>query len=759
MPDFSTRYKIAIGYILLTIMLITTMGYMYRSMKAISGRAELSVSLSVRRAFVNEIMNDLNEAEIIVQSIATGKTEEYKEYIRVMSLVYDKIDSLKSITTNAGNSEALDDIRMFMKVKDSNVGSLMQIMESNGIEHLYDSEINEFISLQESLLANRGNLCSPDAVFDTISGQLKEIQSKVSQNHRRRIGELDARMRSLRLSSLLLNDEVRLLLDEMENEEHMILQAQIDKNEKVHNRAYLIVSGIAVVSILLVALFLYFIWKDMSRSSHYRMELEKAKQRAEELLEAKEKLMLTITHDIKAPLGSIIGYAELLGNITPGERQQFYLRNMQGSANHLLRLVNLLLDFHRLDADKMDCQRVPFNVKELFEETVDGYRPVAASKNVELECMIDVALDAVFKGDPLRVRQIIDNLVGNAFKFTNEGAVSIKASLVDDCLHFVVSDTGCGISPEEMKRMFKEFTRLNNAQGKEGFGLGLAITDKLVRLLGGEIEVHSEPGEGTSFVVKLPLECTGCSSGIKGKADDGIYVPKAHLLLIDDDPLQLSMMEAMLGYPSLVVTTCGHPDELFIHLQQQQYDMIITDIQMPAMNGIELVAKIKEFPRAMQVPVIAMTARSDIDAELLSQYGFAACLHKPFTGSELLSVISDFANDAPANFDFGQLTAFSMDDAEAKREIMNTFVVETRKKRELLKQACAKRDMPTVTMLTHQLLPLFAMVGAVDGKEHLEWFEKRRGEQFYPDDADTRIASILADVDNMLKEAEKEMMI
>ena len=386
-------------------MLITTMGYMYRSMKAISGRTELSLSLSARRAFVNEIMNDLNEAEIIVQAIAIGKTEAYKDYIEVMSLVYDTIDSLKSITIDAASSETLDDIRMFMKVKDSNVESLMQIMESNGIKQLYDNEINEFISsLQESLLANREALCNPDVVFDTISKHLKEIQSNVSQNHRRRIGELDARMRSLRLSSLMLNDEVRLLLDEIEDEERMISQAQIDKNEKVRNRAYLIVSGIAVVSILLVALFLHFIWKDMSRSNHYRMELEKAKLRAEELLEAKEKLMLTVTHDIKAPLGSIIGYIELLGNITAGERQQFYLRNMQGSANHLLQLVNSLLDFHRLDADKMDCQHVPFNVKELFEQVIDGYRPVAANRNVALESVIDAELDAVFKGDPLRVR-------------------------------------------------------------------------------------------------------------------------------------------------------------------------------------------------------------------------------------------------------------------------------------------------------------------------------------------------------------------
>ena len=346
MPNFSTRYKIAVGYILLTLMLITTMGYVYRTMRTISNRSEVYENLSVRRGFANEILNDLNKAEIIVQTIAIGKTEEYEEYMNVMASVYNTIDSLRNITTDVDNNASLDAICMLMKVKDSNVNSLMKIINSNDVEQLYNDEINDFIALQESLLANRRRYSNLNSVFDTISNHLKNIQSRVSANHRQRIDELNSQMRSLRLSSLLLNDEVRLMLNEIENEERLLSQAQINKNEKIYNRAYFIISGIAVIAILLVALFLYFIWKDISRSNHYRMELEKAKKRAEDLLEAKDKLMLTITHDIKAPVGSIIGYAELLGNITTGERQQFYLRNMQGSANHLLQLVNSLLDYH-----------------------------------------------------------------------------------------------------------------------------------------------------------------------------------------------------------------------------------------------------------------------------------------------------------------------------------------------------------------------------------------------------------------------------
>jgi CheY-like chemotaxis protein len=217
------------------------------------------------------------------------------------------------------------------------------------------------------------------------------------------------------------------------------------------------------------------------------------------------------------------------------------------------------------------------------------------------------------------------------------------------------------------------------------------------------------------------------------------------------------MMEAMLKNSPLIVTTCSHPDELFIHLQQQKYDVIITDIQMPAMSGIDLINKIKEFPNAAQVPVIAMTARSDMDAELLSQHGFATCLHKPFASKELLSVIASVVEKGDKKIDFSQLTAFSMDDDEAKAEIMHTFVSETKKKRDLLKQACEQRDMPAVTTITHQLLPLFVMVGATNGKEHLEWFEKHRNDTLFTDDVPARIVAILEETDKIIVEAEKEL--
>ena len=384
MSKFSTRYKVAAGYILLTLLLITTMGYVYRIMNGIGGKGDRDELLSARRSITSEVMNDLNRAEIVVQAIAIGKTNEYDEYKEIMSSVDRAIDSLQNITDDLQNSDRLKTIRMFINMKNNNMSHLMTIISSNDITKLYTDEINAIISLQDSLLAHSGKLRYPHSVADTISTRLKNIRFKVSADYSEQAYKLNSQMQSLRLSSLLLNDEVRMLLNEIEEEEQLLEQARIKKNEKVRNRAYMIISAIAVVSILLAAWFMYFISRDITRSNHYRSELEKAKRRAEDLLDAKEKLMLTITHDIKAPVGAIIGYAELLGNIITGERQQFYLHNMQGSADHLLQLVNSLLDFHRLDADKMDRQHVPFNVKELFENITDSYRPVADNKDILL---------------------------------------------------------------------------------------------------------------------------------------------------------------------------------------------------------------------------------------------------------------------------------------------------------------------------------------------------------------------------------------
>ena len=797
MPHFSTQLKIALGYLLLTILLIATIGYIYTEMHSLTRADESDTILSQRRRTTNEITNQLNQAEIIGQSLSIGQLSQYTAYKGAMMKAGEAIDSLRNQLKDSIQLTRLDSVSSLLMEKEKNMRNLLVTIRQSDTDALYQQHIEELISEQDSLLnlpyvrrkvvthtqsytirqkpksffRRLGEVFAPskkdstlvndtiqeeyiDSIAesyspaDTIATLLKNVQTRVADTQQQQMRTLNNRMQELRLNSLELNHKVHQLLSTIEDEDQAMLRRQQAERENIRQHSTRIVAGIAIASILLAIVFWMIISRDITRSNHYRRELEKAKLRAEDLLAAREKLMLTITHDIKAPVGSILGYTDLLERITTEERQHFYLNNMQSSANHLLQLVNSLLDYHRLDADKMEIHPVSFNPHQLFEEITTSYRPMAETKHLKLHFECNKALDATFKGDPFRIRQITENLLSNALKFTSEGHITLDVSWGENVLTFAVCDTGCGISSEEQTKIFQEFTRLKNAQGEEGFGLGLAITQKLVHLLKGEIRLTSESGKGSRFEVALPLEKTSSIPAAEETTSTGIS--PLRLLLIDDDRLQLQLTTTMLEHPNLSVTCCHHPDEVFKHLQESHFDLLLTDIQMPAMNGFDLLKTIRQTDK--EIPVIALTARSDMDDAHFRTYGFAGCLHKPFTQKELLEVIATACLQATP-FDFTSLTAFSMDDPEAANEIMCTFIDETQKKRETLAKALKEKDMPSATAIAHQLLPLFRMLKAERCLPDLLWLEERREETDFPSEAEEKIRLILVEIGRMIEAA------
>ena len=797
MPRLSTKLKIALGYLLLTILLIAAIGYSYTEMRSLTRTDDYEQILSQRRRTTNEIINQLNRSEIIGQSLSIGQLGQYASYKEAMQKAGEAVDSLRRQLNDSLQLTRLDTVSSLFREKERNMRNLLYTIRQSDTDALYQQHIEALINEQDSLLnlpyvrrkvvththsytirqkpksffQRLGEVFAPskkdsalvndtiqeeyiDSIAenyspaDTIATLLKDVQSRVADTQQQQMRKLNNRMQELRLNGLELNHKVHQLLATIEDEDQAMLRRQQAERENIRRHSANIVAGIAIAAILLAIIFWMIISRDITRSNHYRRELEKAKQRAEDLLVEREKLMLTITHDIKAPVGSILGYTDLLERITTEERQHFYLTNMQSSANHLLRLVNSLLDYHRLDADKMEVNPAPFNPHLLFKETTTSYRPMAETKHLELHFECDKALDATFIGDPFRIRQITENLLSNALKFTTEGHVSLHVSWKEKALHLMVSDTGCGISSEEQTKIFQEFTRLKNAQGEEGFGLGLAITQKLVHLLKGEIHLTSKQGKGSRFEVVLPLEKT--SSIPATEETTSVAIPSLRLLLIDDDRLQLQLTVAMLEAPNLSVTCCTHPDEVFKHLQESYFDLLLTDIQMPAMNGFDLLKAIRQTDK--EIPVIALTARSDMDDAHFRTYSFAGCLHKPFTQKELLEVIAKTCPPT-TSFDFTSLTAFSMDDPEAANEIMRTFIEETQKKRETLTKALNEKDMPSATAIAHQLLPLFRMLKAERCINELLWLEERRTETDFPSEAEEKIRKVLVETGKIIEAA------
>ena len=875
LPNRSTQLKVAFGYILLTALLFVSIGYIYQEMQSLTGTSDDEAILSQRRHVTNQIITQLYQAEVIGQSLSTGQLGQYRQYKGAMQQANLALDSLRNLLTDSTQMARLDTVGMLFVEKERNMRNLLRAIQEGGTDKIYKQHIDELIAEQDSLLnlphvrrkvithtnsyvirkkpksflKRIGEVFAPGKAdstqvnnviqeeytdtlteayspADTVVTMLKDIQNRVTDTHQERMEMVNRRTQSLRLSGLKLSQKVNQLLSAIEEEEQTLAQNKHIQEENIRQKSIRTVSGIAIVAVVLAAFFLVLIWRDITRSNHYRRELEKAKRRAEDLLVAREKLMLTITHDIKAPVGSILGYTDLLERITTEERQRFYLDNMQSSAKHLLSLVNSLLDYHRLDAHKMDINRVVFNPHQLFDTIYISFKPMATNKGLELNYECGEPLNRVFIGDPFRIRQIAENLLSNALKFTCEGNITLRAALENGQLHFSVSDTGCGISEEEQKRVFQEFTRLHNAQGQEGFGLGLAITRKLVVLLEGDIQIESTQGKGTTFHVYLPLpegprnhlsnstppsegtptvgaECFRPSYSAAGydsecnRADSirpygEMASAPIHLILIDDDRIQLQLTTAMLERPGITVTCCEHPEDLFNKLKESHFDALLTDIQMPAMNGFDLLKAIRalDAPQAQTLPVIAITARSDMNEDYFRSHGFAGCLHKPFTINELLTAISQATHlsvgagsarpntpmnpsseslppeaspsDMPSGgqtppLRFSALTAFSEDDPEAAAEIIRTFISETEKNRERMATALAEKDMAGITAMAHKLLPLFTMLGATRCIPPLTWLEQKRGTTEVTAEVIDKTEFILKEIKGIIKEAEEQI--
>lgn len=825
---FSTSTKIAFGYILLICLLFGAIGYIHQQMTLLTTPTGLEETISNRRKTTHQIVTQLYEAEIIGQTLRTGRLNEYPKYKKAMKEASILIDSLQQLLTDTLQQMRLDTVRSLLRNKEQNMILVLEAMKQNSTDELYRQQLDSLIMQQDSILSSThvrrrvvthrnsytihhkpkkffrrlADVFSPgkpdstqvdniiqeeytdtiDEAYnpvDTIATMLTSIQHKVFQTRQESMRTLDARINQLRIAGGRVSQRVNQLLDNIEDDEQKAMEVRIAHEQDIRQQAAWTMATIAILAVLLVLIFFTIIWRDITRSNHYRKELEKAKLYAENLLVAREKLMLTITHDIKAPAGSIIGYIDLLIRLVQDRRQQFYLHNMKSSANHLLDLITSLLDYHRLEAGKMDIHPVTFNPHELFESIYTSFLPGAEKKQLTLNFEENIPRTLNLEGDPFRIRQIAENLISNALKFTSQGSITIQVDYEQNRFTFRVEDTGCGMSIQEQQRVFQAFTRLQSAQGQEGFGLGLSITKKLVELLNGEITIESAPGKGSMFqvVLFLPKVTKAPITQVETLSDDK---KQWRILLIDDDRIQLNLTEVMIydlfnhaqhNIPP-VIKCCTQPEELFKLIASETFDIVFTDIQMPAMNGFELLQKLRslDVPQAKNIPVIAITARSDMDETDFCTQGFAGCLHKPFNQTELLKIFKTHMqedwkgntvqtdskpSDTECTYNFSPLTAFSGDDPAAAHEILETFIGESTKNYERMKQALSNKDMADLCNVAHKMLPTFTMIEARKAIPALQWLEFHRGNTDLSDEARQHADEALSCIADVIKEAKK----
>lgn len=761
-----TKLKITAGYTLLLAILLFSLVFVHREMEALSAADD--------------------QQNLRTDSLLTLLHEKDQNTIQMLRVLSEANDSLLSASEIEEIISEQDSVITQQRVQHRVItkrDSLITTPKKKGFfkrlaEVFSPSKQDSAVLVNTSLEVATDTILQPTTSKDSLQQKIRMATEEKRLQRKKTIRRISTKYQRM-------NTQLTARMDSLikQYEEEMTLRARQDAElqQEVRMRSARIIGGIAVGAVLLSAFFLILIMRDISRSNRYRQQLEVANKRAEDLLVAREKLMLAITHDFKAPLGSIMGYTELLSRLTEDERQRFYLDNMKSSSEHLLKLVSDLLDFHRLDLNKAEVNRVTFNPSQLFDEIYVSFEPLTAAKGLALQCHVAPELNGRYISDPLRLRQIVNNLLSNAVKFTQKGEISLTAGYDSSKLTIAIADTGKGMASEDRERIFQEFTRLSGAQGEEGFGLGLSIVKKLVTLLEGTIDVQSTLGKGSCFTVTLPLYPVGKSIAESESpesenvdiTEESAAIPPMkviRVLLIDDDKIQLNLTAAMLKQHGIDAVCCEQLEQLIEQLRSSVFDVLLTDIQMPAINGFDLVKLLRasNIPQAKTIPVIAVTARSEMDKAALHEHGFAGCLHKPFTVKELLMTVNEgqlsadeahITEDmATAGINFSALTAYSEDDPEAASSIIQTFIEETGKNIERMQQALNDKEVDGIAAMAHKLLPLFTMIGADETITPLKWLEACRGEKFSEKIEETTL-NILEAVHKIISEAERYLIV
>lgn len=575
---------------------------------------------------------------------------------------------------------------------------------------------------------------TPVNVAENVADILEQIDKKEKSAHQDKAQAVSREMRDLQMANAQLALRSAQQLNDIHQRERSEMQKSI--NQAMQARQHLLwqIELLAIIAIVAVLILFTYIWQDSKKERLYRENLEEANEEIQRVMKQRERLLLTITHDIKAPAASISGFIDLLKEDVKGERAIQCLNNMKHSATHLSQLVASLLDYHQLENKQIQIHSERFSPALLIQQSVEEFSLQAHQKGLTINCHItDHTPDreTFYLGDAFRIHQIINNLLSNAIKYTDHGSILVTASW-DNQLILSVADTGKGMTAEETQKIFQAFTRLKSAQGIEGTGLGLSITHELINLLGGNIQVESEVGKGSKFTVILPIKKAADTDkkpekgaqlhpkDMSEKENKPLSFRNNKLLILDDDKLQLQLLQEMLHRiigDTWQVFVCLHVSEALTLLHDEQPSLMLLDIEMPEMNGMDFIRHINH----SQMKVVAMTAHDSSILEELQKAGFDNCLFKPFRIEKLQEIlgVSKASNQQVTENEskakqslFAPFLAFAGDDPEAEAELIQTVKEEMSHYESTLKTALTAPSLNTsaIGMAAHKLLPIATML-------------------------------------------------
>ncbi len=781
---YSITIKVLFGYLLIAAFGAVTIWFVYNKVVELrKPNPEAKIS-NQKMALISEAATRLYTTEGISRSIIQNNDADLlPEFHHSIDTISKLIDSLKSLYVNTLTHSELDSISQLLIRKEANLHELLALRKANGSNSYYDRVLKRFEKTSYLLGSSEykemvDNLkpaqkqvildylkyaekeVSPEELFqqddstqkltqktaDSIVNAMKQILMSLNIKEQHYQQQLSEKENKLLANDQKISHRLRLLRNKIEQEELKKSLARVKSTRVALDQTSIIVTVFGVGCVITFLIFGVMIIRDTNRSQRYRKELEEAKAYAEHLLKSREQIMATVTHDLRSPLNSILGYSDLLTKSDLGSKQNNYVRQLKKSSAYTIRLVNDLLDISRLDAGKIPLEQLPFSPKSLIEESIAITIPMPDPKQLTITVDVEEALQHMFLSDPFRIRQVLTNLIGNAYKFTETGEITIAANLEQiqdqNYLKIAVKDSGIGISKVQQAVIFEEFSQADSSTQRHygGSGLGLAISQKLVKLLGGTISVDSERGIGSCFEMNIPVQPTEKESKTsqEKKVMHIVDAQNCKVLVIDDDEAQRNLTQEVLKAQGFKIQTAQDGQEGLKLIEEQEFSIVLTDIQMPNLDGFGVVKKLKENPSYAQIPVIALSGEANKTKQLYLDKGFSDYLLKPYDADELLKILAqqlglktsletliiETSPNQNTLYDLTNLNLFTDGDKESLKGILESLIESTDDSLQHLKKAYAEKNKQKVSFTAHKMLPMLRQIEAHSVQEPLEELER-----------------------------------
>ena len=763
------QHKVGLGYFLLLAIIGTMVGITVHERERIREIEAESTEIRQVRHDIYAAHRHITRLATLGESVIGWEEADSIRYRFLRQHTDSLLQALKPYCRDYVRPAQIDTLRTLLAEKEAHLLHLMEILarqdeaDSLLVNHL--PEVARRATRIRTVKKKKSGLAGALGGKKTVqvlpsAKELYQFSDSLIALQQRQTAEMEAYADSLRNRNRALNRELNRLVSDLDTQAQTAFghrERKIAEAQALSLRLFTITISAAIVLLFLSYLAIH---REMKRNDNERKqrekligELQESNNANEKLIKLRRNLIQNVSHELRTPLTAISGNAELMLNDTEADSRMRHAQTIHDAAGRMAGMINSLLVYFRLDSGKEKPNVKPFKLCSIAETLKTEFEPLAKGK--QLTFTVDNQADEIVSGDKNRILSIGGNLLSNAIKFTKSGTVALNTDYKNDVFTLSVSDTGTGITKEQQARIFTPFERLGNAVTEDGFGLGLAIVADTVKLLKGSIAVESEPGKGSRFTVSLPLP----------KAEEAMTTEKTNaqrstlsgcsVLAIDNNGMLLDMMKEMYKQSGVVCDICLTVDELTDLIRTKDYDLLITDLKMPEINGYEVLELMRtsEIGNSQTIPIVAVTAAGYVEEEELKRKGFAAVLYKPYSIDELLTVTENcIKRDKTSRIDLSLLLAFG-----DKRRTLEKLVTTTQSDMEEVRKAAEAKDIEALDGWVHHLRSSWMLIKAEQPLKVL--YDAIHKENISDEELNAAIGAVLAQgkliVDLARKEAEQ----